>query len=154
MRFTPACSICIALEWRKIWGEIFVGKCGFVCLAASKYFFKIYVTPARVSFPRWWFVNRGWSAFSGQDKPLSEKYVVEALAVLAMIGTNLVLRPFPVSVTVDGFCRRTSRTRRSQISWTRAQESYMRLSRSISRRPYLVEMSVWLKMLCTSSGER
>lgn len=112
------------------------------------------VTPARVSLPRWWFVNSGWSAFWGLDKPLSEKYMVNALAVLAIIGTNLVLRPFPVSVTVGGFCRRTSRTRKSQISWTRAPESYMRLSRSISRRPYLVEVSVWLKILCTSSGER
>ena len=55
--------------------------------------------------------NDVWSAFSGQAKPLSEKYVVKALAALAMIGTNLVLRPFPVSVAVDGFCRRTSRTR-------------------------------------------
>ncbi len=64
----------------------------------------MYVTPALVSFPRWWFINSGWSAFSGLDRQLSEKYTVRALAVLAIIGTNLVLRPFPVSVTVGGFC--------------------------------------------------
>ena len=111
MRLTPACKKSIALVCRSTCGVTASGNPTADWARASvTYFFRIYVTPARISLCRWRLQKTGKSPNSGRWRCRSFKYSATRVAVGVISGTELLLGPFPVRVTSAGASKRNIRT--------------------------------------------